>query len=856
MFDRDNEKLRLHNRFLTSYKKNTTAVFFCFTLTFMLLTTMLVMLHTNHRIENIQWKTEFTPSDCYIFGLTREQVEQLREDSMVEKLAVQQEGYFPYQLNNQSVFITKGDDTIITMMATVIDGRLPEKANEVAAEKWVLLNLGIEPVIGQRFTLEDYETGETKEFQLSGVLSDMFGNKKHGVLDLYTPIDEKPEKGYLAYFRFKEGIDYNTGMAALKDKLGVAKKQIKKCPAREDFQELYATDVKVILVILLVCIVVFYGVYRIASMARRQQYGILRAVGMKKRQLQKMILLELYQIYWISTPVGVGLGLLIAHFIMIISGDRDQEIYLYNERVKFHIIIPWLQIFICVFIVAFLVGAVGCMVGRQMNRRSVTETISGSRLGGKGQRSLFQLRASGGKLGTLFQMGCKYIFRDVKTSILVVLTICLGMTLFTGIAYRAQTLKTYREDTKEMWYLNGQYTISHQFLGSANRGISRKTVEDIQEIPDIMSVKTAAGVPVRVLDEDHVARNDSYYEDFNRRLKEIYGYTNSGYDGKDQVYKSALYGYNQNALAALKKHVISGSFDPENMKENEVIMSVLRTDDTKENENPGFYREGTPLMDYKVGDTIRIKYRTDFDTDNYAYEAFEDSQDAYVYKTYKIAAIVSFPYMRDYNMTEYPLLITSDEQIQKIAPKGCYQCIYVDGKEALTLEQQIMLEDQLIKLCNQNRDVSTRSMILEIEQNEMFYHKQMIYVYGIAIVVFVLVMINMINNLKYRMQTRTREICMLRAIGMSVAMTKKMLLFENMVLGVAGVVLAFILTHPVLRYLYQISDMKAFGHPFQYDYAVFALVAAAALSICVLLSLRILKSWKSRRIVEGIGKIE
>lgn len=57
---------RLHLQFIKSYKKNTLAIFLSFALTFTLLTAMLVLLHTNHRIANIQAKAQFTPSDCYI----------------------------------------------------------------------------------------------------------------------------------------------------------------------------------------------------------------------------------------------------------------------------------------------------------------------------------------------------------------------------------------------------------------------------------------------------------------------------------------------------------------------------------------------------------------------------------------------------------------------------------------------------------------------------------------------------------------------------------------------------------------------------------------------------------------------
>ncbi len=847
--------IRLHNRFIISCKKNTIAVFLSFVLTLILLTTILVMLHTNHRIDNIQSKTEFTPSDCYIADLSIEQIEQLRTYTCIERLAVEKEGYVPYERNNKSIFVTESDDQSITMMSAVIDGRLPQKKGEVAAEKWVLLNLGIEPAAGRKFVMKNYHTEESEEFIVTGILSDMFGHKKYGTLDLYTSIDKRQQDQYIAYIKFKESTDYDSGLEKLRDGLGISQKQIKECPAREDFKGLYQTDVKVILVIFIVCMVVFYGVYRTASITRGREYGILRAVGMKKSQLQKMILLELYQIYFASVPVGIGIGLLISYFIMVISGDKDLEIYLYNERVEFHIIVPILQIFICAAVLFLFIGIVGYIVGSQVNRSPVMELISGNRLAGKARKSIFALRASGGKYITLFQMSCKYIFKDLKTSILAALMICVGITLFSGLVYKAYTLKVYRDDTREMWYLNGQYAISGQYFDSYH-GISRKTVEDIKRIPNIVSVKTAAGVPIRVIDDESIARNDKYYDDFNRRLKEIYNYTDSGYDGKDQVYKSVLYGYNKEALESLKKHVITGRSDLQNMGEDEVVLSVYRTDDTKENENPGSYRDGTPLMEYKAGDEIRIKYRTDFKTDSYEYEAFADSLKEYEYQTYKIAAIVSFPYMRDYNMTEYPLLITKDENIRKIAPNICCQCIYADGKEDMSIRQQILLERQLIQICNQDAGVSTRSLIMEIQQNEMFYQKQMIYVYGIAAVSFILVMINMMNNLKYRMQTRTREICMLRAVGMSVAMTKKIMLFENIILGAAGIAASLMLTHPVLKYLYKLSDLKAFGHVFRYPYAVFGMLAAWTLFVCVIISLRILKSWKSRQIIEGIGKSE
>ena len=138
----------------------------------------------------------------------------------------------------------------------------------------------------------------------------------------------------------------------------------------------------------------------------------------------------------------------------------------------------------------------------------------------------------------------------------------------------------------------------------------------------------------------------------------------------------------------------------------------------------------------------------------------------------------------------------------------------------------------------------------------MIYRKQMVYIYGIAAVSLVLFLIQMTNSLRYRMQTRTKEVCMLRAVGLRISMVQKMILFENTLIGTAAVFAAFVLVQPALKYLYAVSDMEAFGHRFSFDHGAFLSAAAGALAVCMLLSLRLLKEWRTKRIMEGIGRFE
>ncbi|MCI9080658.1 MAG: ABC transporter permease [Lachnospiraceae bacterium] len=301
--------------------------------------------------------------------------------------------------------------------------------------------------------------------------------------------------------------------------------------------------------------------------------------------------------------------------------------------------------------------------------------------------------------------------------------------------------------------------------------------------------------------------------------------------------------------------MVSGSFDVENIKEDEIILAVLSMENIKEDDIPGWYKEGTKLMEYKSGDKITIKYRADFDTGSYEYEALED-KGRYIYKTYKVAAVVSFEYMYGNRTDVYPRMITSDRNIQKIIPDGCYHCIYIDTRKDMQTADKKELERKLVSTGAGFNEVSVRSLEDNIKQNEMFYHKQMVYIYGIALAVFILVLVNMANNLEYRMYSRTREICMLRAVGMSVLMAREIFLIENMVLGLVAVAASYFISHPVLHYIYKTSDMKLYGHRFSFNYTAFILVSITALVLCIVLSLDILKSWKTKQIMEAMGKAD
>ncbi len=90
-----------------------------------------------------------------------------------------------------------------------------------------------------------------------------------------------------------------------------------------------------------------------------------------------------------------------------------------------------------------------------------------------------------------------------------------------GPGYQKNIAQHYREDTAEMYYLNGQYEMGTLSIGSAYDGVSRETAGEIASLDGIRSVKTQSGIPVRVVDDKEVKRNDTYYDEMNEAVLEI-----------------------------------------------------------------------------------------------------------------------------------------------------------------------------------------------------------------------------------------------------------------------------------------------------------------------------------------------
>ena len=449
--------MKLYLRYMKEYKKNTVTVFLCFLLTVVLISGLLILMHTNHRVEALQNMLTHTPADVRITNLNEKQVEILRNDSDISKMAIFEKPEYVLCGENR-IYFQCGDDLGITLTGRLEKGRMPENETEVVMEKWVLLNLGKEPDINQKITLENENTGVVQEFTIVGILSDVLRNKQVGLLTMYSCLEKEYNGPYISYINYKNNWNIERQKEVTAAKLDISAENIQTSPGRENMEELLCMDVGVIAAILLFFCIIFSGIYRIQLIARQEQYGVLRAIGIRKNIFKKNILLELGIIYIVALPFGVGIGSGIAWGVTKLSGDEKQIIYLYGERVRFELIIPAIQIMIGLLLLAAAIVCVGLVACHSIYKKTIIEVIS-NEVDPTVHRSsrLLRIDKSCSKLRTFWTLSLKYVFRDFKTSIFMMLTICMGVSLFYGLIYKAQIAHNIHYETKEMYFFNGEY---------------------------------------------------------------------------------------------------------------------------------------------------------------------------------------------------------------------------------------------------------------------------------------------------------------------------------------------------------------------------------------------------------------
>lgn len=241
------------------------------------------------------------------------------------------------------------------------EGRLPSAPGEIALPEDALQYLGFKGKPGDKITLpvsisllsDDRVPYEfNADFTLTGVLENNYmsyvSGTTMGIVGNETAAGLLPERYYLysTDFKTRSTKEFQSVIYDLAEKLGIKEKYIQynwllldalsisydhKESSNEasGFPFMAAACILVGVLILSAAGLVIYNILKIAVTKRIREYGTLRAIGCGKKQLYRLVALQLLLLCGLGIPLGIILGSFSTKKILtIVTGMLNPELFL------------------------------------------------------------------------------------------------------------------------------------------------------------------------------------------------------------------------------------------------------------------------------------------------------------------------------------------------------------------------------------------------------------------------------------------------------------------------------------------------------------------------------------------------
>lgn len=255
----------------------------------------------------------------------------------------------------------------------LLEGSLPEAADEIVVSRGILEALSLSGKIGDTVTIpyQVYRNGsldfiQEKDFVICGFLPDAETNeeqKSYTALVSKAFLQEELASDEVRYrFLFQVDTSYanntdkiETGIRQLAEQFGIREQDYR---VNEDY--LWANYVDpsflpiiagIMFIIILAGIITIYSIYYISMGERIQEFGKIKAIGATTRQLRNIVLLEGFMVAGIAVPLGLLVGTILAKFVFLgmfqlykNENRMMQTIQELMQRGDIQLIVPWIYL--------------------------------------------------------------------------------------------------------------------------------------------------------------------------------------------------------------------------------------------------------------------------------------------------------------------------------------------------------------------------------------------------------------------------------------------------------------------------------------------------------------------------------
>ncbi|SJP59403.1 ABC exporter transmembrane subunit, DevC protein [Clostridioides difficile] len=857
------KKLNLSNKYIKAYKGRSISISISIILSIALIVGVSILNATNNNLELQNMRYENGIYSVNFEEIDKNQIKMLEKNNAIENFGLTSVYKKTSIEERQSIDIVGANNNYITSNSKVVKGRLPGKKNEMVAEEWVLRNFGIKPEVGQEITLKVYndkgETGEEK-FKLVGIISDRALEKSAARLDLFIPIDLDNYSQIQAYVSFKRGTDIYNEVNKICKTLNIKDKNTIINRDMADLEISNASinlkDMQVVLIMSFICGIVIYGIFNISIYKRISEYGILRAVGYNNFKILKLILQELLSLYSISIPIGLISGTFGAIIFNNLAGSVSTQFIFNGEEIKVGIVLPVFIIVSCLILIGLINILIAFFTYRQVKKISVIDSIKKNLSSNDIKKNFITVGFLKKYMKSYKAISFKNIFRNKKSFVMIVLSMSICGILFIILNYKLDIDMLGKSESFKSQFMNSDFMIDEFASDTTMTGISYNSLKEISSLKGVKDIETSMVMPSRLILNENEISNKVYFKNMNDSSSDMYYkmLLDTDKSTNELVLKNNIKGYNDAALKKTSEYLLDGNIDIDKMKKEDLAVLYL-PQIIEGNPRPQFNNSGKSVLDTKVGDKIKVKFRSDKNVSSDEYWLLEDFGKEYDYRDFTVGAIVYYPYMNETSVIGYSTaeVIISEERFRDITGIGAYTSANVNVDKGIDDKK---LEKEISKITSKDKDVITRNIIQEKENVASMHKKSKIYNLGITFIVFTITMVNIINNIGYNIIARTNEFGILRAIGLNDLDFKKMIIFEGLLYGIISSVISIIISLILQEFIYNTSGVKSVGVQFNISYIDYLTIIIMNLLLGFITTYVQARKFKDISIIECISKVD
>ncbi|CEQ05416.1 ABC transporter permease [[Clostridium] sordellii] len=797
--------------YMKEQKGRTIALITSIALAVILVFALNVIPETQNKFEIEQAYKNFSDYHVEYSNLENDTVDKLKKDKEVTKIndvlslgKIVGKNGTSLQLNSYS------KDFLDSYGYELIKGNAPKNTNEIVLEEKALKEMNLNDDLNREidFKIVEYYVDKNnenqifskdKKFKLVGIVKkpDGFYNKSRGFYG------ENEDHGVKAFTKDNSNEDIlpnklvthngTLNLNTSKPDFGKAYEIINKY-GLDDFRfriNVGLTDAlneykesKTTLYILrqklypmLAAILVICNIFSIVLIDKTKQIGILRAIGLSKKKVRLMVIIESIIVLILGLLFGLLLGVVTSYLGFYVIYGKFVNIYISKSSVFEPMIMACISVLISSLVPIYKSGKI-----------SPIEAIRISDKLNKRQKNRFYYKLIRKIFGFTGEMAYKNLWRNKVRTILCIISISLGGMLFIN----TMGLKNSEDRTSNnnqipvMTMGNNDIKVSNNY-NNTNSDFIKYSKDEIGKISRIKEVKNVN--PIMALNGYFLVNS----KDLTTKYKISKGISD---ESKELEESLEIEGHNNESLKNLDKYIESG--ENINNKSDDKYPKALVTNYFYSNQ------ESSPntklLNDMKIGDLINIKI-----------PIIKNNKLEYKNEKVEVAGILNGDYvLQEGGLSGGIKIVLNEEGFKNISGKNDYNKINIQIEKGSDKK----VENEISKIISKNPFSKIESKynyknfyIKQTEKNT----KQTLVIVGLILLIS---SINILCIIKANIMTRMKEISTLRAIGMSTKKLENMIIKENIMYAVfASIVASVFASHSLYEFnkFRNIASRQMFG---------------------------------------------